>query len=78
MASWGGEGPPGKTCRECRHWWGGAALALYFASGGLKPQHCQLAVKRMSPAIPKVPFYALACKHFEFNSAALPAIKERK
>jgi hypothetical protein len=76
MASWGGEGPPGKTCRECRHWWEDAALEPYAASGKLRPQHCLLAVRRMNSNIPKVPFYALACKEFVPNPNPLPA--ERK
>lgn len=74
MASWGGEGPPGKCCRECQHW-DHSKRELYFATGLLKPQACLLAERRMQIDTPKVPHYALACKEFVPNPNAPPAAR---
>jgi hypothetical protein len=78
MASWGGGGPEGKTCRECQHWdAGGTGRVLYFVRGMLKPQQCLLAARCMQIDTPKVPFYALACKEFVLNPDPPAPIKQR-
>jgi hypothetical protein len=70
MASWGGGGPPGKTCRECVNWdHHNRNVRQYFiTSGELTPKRCLKAVQLMMRIdIPRVPYYARACKEFILN-----------
>lgn len=71
QAHFGGNGPVGSACYECRHWKpaGTAAHEYYSASGlkggGLKPHPCEI-FRRITGSIgPKVPYNAAACRYFE-------------
>lgn len=63
MASWGGSGPKGKTCRECEHW---LHKGGYYATGVIFPAVCRKAKALMVKAT-SVPDFASACKFFLEN-----------
>jgi len=74
MASWGGDGPAGTTCRECLFWTRPLYRSeQYFArshekSGTLRPQKCQKACALLNRSdIPKVDHAQPSCKFFQLN-----------
>lgn len=74
MASWGGEGPAGTTCRECLFWTRPDYRSeQYFAwsherRGQLRPQKCQKACGMLNRSdIPKVEHAQSSCKFFQLN-----------
>jgi len=76
MASWGGEGPAGKSCRECQYW----LHAGYLESGMIKKAVCNKFQSLMSPmrrGIP-IPHYAPACKYFTQVDNSPSAFREKK
>ena len=74
MASWGGEGPAGTTCRECLYWTRpDHASQRYYAwghqfGGSLRPQKCQKACGMLNRSdIPKIAYWQSSCKFFQLN-----------
>lgn len=75
MASWGGEGPAGTTCRECMHWKFEARNGYFAASHETRPRsikdhRCDKAVRMLQqPLAPKIHHGQPSCKYFERNNA---------
>lgn len=75
MASWGGEGPLGTTCRECIHWKFDAQRGYFAATHETKPRalkehRCDKAVRMLQqPLAPKIEHWQPSCKYFERNNA---------
>lgn len=72
MASWGGEGPAGTVCRDCKFWQferkGGYFSSSHDRALSLKPQRCELAIRKLfRDDLPKIEHYQPSCKHFEKN-----------
>jgi hypothetical protein len=63
----------GKCCRQCQHW----DFIGYFASGVIRAaQRTKARAMMNQPNVPRVPFFAGACKYFEENPDPPPAYKE--
>lgn len=83
MASWGGEGPAGTTCRECS-FWQFTRKAGYFSAAhdralALKPQRCGLACRKlMRSDLPKIEHGQPSCKMFELNNAPPTVMRPEK
>lgn len=75
MAFWGGTGPTGKTCRECRLWHADGYMA---SSGLLKDSICDK-YKSLTHGTEglRVPHYAKACKYFDQAAEVRPLEKPR-
>lgn len=84
MASWGGEGPEGTTCRECIHWTFDKQHG-YFAKthethpNCIKAHRCDKAVRMLQqPLAPKIAHDQPSCKYFERDHAPPPLMRPEK
>jgi hypothetical protein len=84
MASWGGEGPAGTTCRECS-FWQFTRKAGYFSKAhdvrplALKPQRCGLACRKLfRDDLPKIEHNQPSCKMFERENAPPSIMRPEK
>lgn len=84
MASWGGEGPAGTTCRECLHWKFEARRGYFAATHeanprGIKDHRCDKAARMLQqPLAPKINHRQPSCKYFERNNAPPAAVRPEK
>jgi hypothetical protein len=84
MASWGGEGPDGTTCRECVRWKfdprnGWFASTHETSPRALKAHRCDKACRMLQqPLAPKIEHSQPSCKYFERNNAPPPTTKPEK
>jgi hypothetical protein len=83
MASWGGEGQAGSTCRECVFWQftrkGGYFSSAHDRALALKPQRCGLAIRKlMRSDLPKIEHAQPSCKLFEINNAPPTVMRPEK
>jgi hypothetical protein len=87
MAHFAGTGPEGRTCRECVHWsrrWASIEVDESVEAGDfkrelgvLKARRCRKFWRMSSHQRGKgLPPDTLACRHFEENPNAPPAVKE--
>jgi hypothetical protein len=73
MASWGGEGPRGTVCKDCKHWQHvGYYSRLGKHAGGLKDARCQKYKQFTGTAGAPVPPDAPSCKYIEQRDEPLP------
>ena len=74
MASWGGAGPPGTTCRLCKHWnqTGSWRKANFATQGAPLPARCLLYERLMYRRGNVVPHDAESCKYYEASPHPQP------
>jgi hypothetical protein len=65
-----GTGPPGRTCRQCTHWW--HDLSGYDHKGFIKPARCRQFTALTNQLGARVPADTPACKYFAPTNDLVP------
>ncbi len=75
MAYWAGTGPPGRTCRECRHFGQKKGDIGYNTHGLLKNAKCAQYLSLSLRDGRAIPHDSKACKFFEESVSPPPSFR---